>query len=335
MHEELCEWRDWQGVPDDDGWVDEDAGWEEESDNFSVAEVLPAVEEPPMHPAKRRLLELNQKHNVSVEQIDMLLSNDAFSMLQLKFLLAHGAALCRSLQRVYRQHLSLVPARVGPEVQQRFLCACAGQEKISGQLRPAFHGTRHQNIPSILKNGLLIPGQGNSLRVVNGSVHGVGIYTGQLGYCGASLSHGFSHGGPMFICGVIDDAQPVQQYALGIRSVSAESEHVRHVGNAMVIFESRRVAPLFVAVPGSGRWCAESFAPVAPKKPMVIVDFNWTRHKRIVARVRKEYPEHRSFHYRRLRGDWCGPRSRRCQDLKDSCKFLNRRAARKRRPKLS
>merc|ERR1712039_1146441 len=130
----------------------------------------------------------------------------------------------------------------------RFLEACVGEGKASGRLTPAFHGTAQKNIGSILKQGLLIPGEGNSLPVVNGSAHGLGIYTGACGLGGASLSHGFCRGGPMLICGVMDDAQPMQQYTLGLRSVSAESEHVRHVGSAIVIFESRRVAPFFVAV---------------------------------------------------------------------------------------
>ena len=44
-----------------------------------------------------------------------------------------------------------------------------------------YHGTRVQNIPSILSTGLKVPGQQSGVRVANGSAHGVGIYTGMPG----------------------------------------------------------------------------------------------------------------------------------------------------------
>lgn len=237
MQEALYDWLDWGQVSADDG--------------------EPAAEEPPMDPLKQRLLHLSQslctKHNIGLAEISALQCDDGFSALRRNFLFAHGPAICRDLQSVYRQHLQLVPASLCGKVQQRFLESCTGEGKASGRLRPAYHGTPPRNIRPILKQGLLIPGDGNSLPVVNGSAHGLGIYTGTVGMGGVSLSHEFCHGGPMLICGVMDDAQPVQQYALGLRSVKAESGNVRHVGSAMVIFESRRVAPLFVAVPRSWR----------------------------------------------------------------------------------
>lgn len=299
-----------------------------------------------MDPLKRRLLGLSQslwrKHNISLAETTALESNDEFSALRRNFLFAHGTGICRDLQSVYRQHLRLVPASLGDKVQQRFLESCMGEGKVSGHLRPAFHGTARENISPILQQGLLIPGDGNSLPVVNGSAHGLGIYTGTVGTGGVGLSHNYCRGGPMLICGVMDDAQPVQQYTLGIRSVSAESGHVRHVGNAMVIFESRRVAPLFAAIPRFGRSCAQSFAVL--RKPMISVGVNSGRHQTILQRIKDQYPEQRSshryrhgpcshaFHPRQPWKRWC---SHSGKEFKDPCKYLSRRAARKRRSKLS
>jgi len=52
----------------------------------------------------------------------------------------------------------------------------------------------------------------------------------------------------MIVCGILDDAtqsSSLESYRMGIRTTSHESPHVRHVGDAMVIFDDRRVAPFF------------------------------------------------------------------------------------------
>lgn len=113
-------------------------------------------------------------------------------------------------------------------------------------LTPAFHGTRESNIPSILEQGLLIPGRGNKLRVVNGSAHGLGIYTAKVH--NPRLSAGFAGFCPqgMLVVGVLDDAvMHSARKRLGNYSVGAESKEIIHVGDAMVVFEPSRVLPFF------------------------------------------------------------------------------------------
>merc|ERR1712224_208175 len=166
---------------------------------------------------------------------------------------------------------------------------------------PAYHGTAAKNISSISSRGLLIPGHGD-VRVAHGSAHGVGIYTAKLG--SSMLSKGFCDSDKLFVCGVIDakgeaatqcafqrlsrhhrqhrkpaawKSQPAPM--MGRFMVHKESNLVRHVGSAMVVFDERNVAPLFVA---SGiirhtvsRWripnrsqCLVSQASVTPQREL-------------------------------------------------------------------
>merc|ERR1712113_903258 len=92
-------------------------------------------------------------------------------------------------------------------------------------------GTAAINLGSIYRQGLLIPGVNNNLQVVNGSAHGLGIYTASIDNPGTSWAY-CRGGGSMLICGVLDDAV---------------SGHVKHAGGVMVVFDERRVVPLFVA----------------------------------------------------------------------------------------
>lgn len=95
--------------------------------------------------------------------------------------------------------------------------------------------------------GLVVPGVGNSIPVANGQAHGRGIYTATLN--NAMLSWGFSRGAerPMLVCGVLDDAEILNEtHNIGMLQVTAESSSVRHVGNAMVVLNPERVAPLYI-----------------------------------------------------------------------------------------
>lgn len=87
----------------------------------------------------------------------------------------------------------------------------------------------------------------NNLKVANGSLHGLGIYTATAD--APSLSWGFCRGErTMLICGVLDDSMAKAQIDYqGFLPVRAESDDIRRVGEAIVIFEPRRVVPLFVA----------------------------------------------------------------------------------------
>lgn len=136
------------------------------------------------------------------------------------------------------------PTPLSSDLESRFLNAC---KELPGEVKPAFHGTNAANLDSIFSLGLVIPGQGNKVKVANGQAHGLGIYTATLD--NPMLSWGFARGTsrPMLVCAVLDDAEVLDQsQQLGMLQMTAESHSVRHVGNAMVVFDPQRVAPLFV-----------------------------------------------------------------------------------------
>merc|ERR1712187_1011 len=103
------------------------------------------------------------------------------------------------------------------------------------------------NHESIFTQGMLIPGEGNDIKVANGSAHGNGVYVAKLS--NPWLSQGFVRGAnKMLICGVVDDAKATTlPQRFGFSHATRESNTVRHVGDAMVVFDSSCVAPLFVA----------------------------------------------------------------------------------------
>mmetsp|Transcript_51202 Transcript_51202/g.119445 ORF Transcript_51202/g.119445 Transcript_51202/m.119445 type:complete len:412 (-) Transcript_51202:234-1469(-) len=139
-----------------------------------------------------------------------------------------------------------------------------------------YHGTKAQNIDSISRIGLLMPGK-NGHQVANGSAHGVGIYSAKLG--AASLSRGFCDSPKMFLCAVCDPSQPPEENAeqlqanqwkpsttvvqttfpkkptavnvhpsarKGRHEVHRRSDEVIHVGDAVVTFQEGFVVPLFL-----------------------------------------------------------------------------------------
>jgi hypothetical protein len=173
-------------------------------------------------------------------------TGDAFDALRVKFLQRHGKALLNSLDQCTIGR-TLKPAPVAREVQERFLRVCGNGKECASKISPGFHGTPASVHESIFSKGLLIPGQNNDLVNRNGRAHGNGIYIAKLS--NPWLSQGFAHGtSKMLVCGVMDDAVSLSQVArLGSFGVTKESDNVRHVGDAMVVFESACVAPLFVA----------------------------------------------------------------------------------------
>lgn len=182
----------------------------------------------------------------------------------------------------------LSPIFPSKSVSKAFFEVC---RKHDHKISIGYHGTKQRNIGSISKVGLLVPGQESGVKVANGSAHGVGVYTAQLG--SASLSRTFCDSGKIFICAICDTSQPItpqeveankwvasSTYVMtvfpntsggnkpttrrGNYNVTRESEEVRHVGSAMVIFDDRFVVPLFLGtVPPP---------PDAPEDPQAIVD---------------------------------------------------------------
>jgi len=162
----------------------------------------------------------------------------SFQDLQRGFLQTYGKRIKAELPGV-----TLVPTRVGSHVEQGFLRSMQ-QEDV--QLQPAYHGTLRKNFDSIQANGLLVPGTGG-VTVANGNAHGAGIYTAKLG--ASHLSKAFSKDSKdIFVCAVADDRSQCEKgHQLGSLTLHSESKDVRHVGNAMVVSDSKRVAPLFIA----------------------------------------------------------------------------------------
>lgn len=179
-------------------------------------------------------------------------SGDVFDKFRVRFLKRHGIDVLKSLGKCTRD-TKLSPAPLAAEVRERFLAAATGS--IPRSIVPGFHGTVASAYESIFKLGLLVPGQEivpgqeTIVSVRNGSVHGVGVYIATLQ--NPKLSIGFARGiNQMLVCGVVDDAAEATSPAssmLGSFRVSKESSKVRHVGDAMVVFDSACVAPLFVA----------------------------------------------------------------------------------------
>jgi hypothetical protein len=60
-----------------------------------------------------------------------------------------------------------------------------------------YHGTREGNVPGICAHGLLIPGTGTGVRVINGSAYGAGVYTASNAITSTSY---MCPAGFMFIC---------------------------------------------------------------------------------------------------------------------------------------
>lgn len=168
-----------------------------------------------------------------------------FEDVQARFLKKHGRPLSSTLKTVLQEPIQIKAAPLSDDVKSRFMEAFAANRGFD-RLVPAFHGTNAGLHESIFQRGLLIPGAGNDLRVRNGSAHGLGIYTATVS--SPWLSRGFCSAPRMLICGVLDDARAMRDpYRLGSLVVSRESETVRHVGHAIVVFDSCRVAPLFEA----------------------------------------------------------------------------------------
>lgn len=158
-----------------------------------------------------------------------------FHSFRRSFIELHRMDLLSSLQEVFGE-TQIEPAPVSASVIQRFMHdlpkAFRKNSPHACKILAGFHGTALKNHKSICDRGLLIPGQGNELRIVNGAAHGKGVYVARKH--AAWLSFGFCSSPKMFICAVLD---------LGC---------VTYPGDAMVIANSAHVVPLFIA--GSSRF---------------------------------------------------------------------------------
>lgn len=203
----------------------------------------------------------------------------SFEGLQTAFMCEHGAKLKQELG----PSVKLVPAALSSTVQNQFLESVQNSGEVPDF---GYHGTARKNFSGIFNQGLRIPGSGG-VRVVNGSDHGVGIYTAKPG--AAYLSRGFCDSEDMLVCGLVtakpemasDQAtkpprmvcQHRNHHKPGANSASSSSAPkmlgrfgvtrddgiIREVGQARVVFKESYVAPLFIAK-GSGKQEAKVYA---------------------------------------------------------------------------
>jgi len=224
-------------------------------------------------------------------------SESSFLQFRWKFMELHGSLICENLKRLFNDSFFIRFAPLSCDVASTFMKACQGG--LAGKLRPAYHGTNEVNLPSIYRQGLLIPGQGNGIKVANGSAHGLGIYTADVS--NPHLSWGYARGSfqKLLICGVIDDVG------------HSTAPEVKHAGSALVIFNSDRVIPLFEA---TLRNPAPQQPPLAAPKPSNARALRSPKFERPTRQPRKPL-RHRSPAQQQLTG---------------VAKFFARRAARRR-----
>lgn len=180
---------------------------------------------------------------------------------------------------------AITPAPVSTEVQKRFLSRCNAYGEDSLVL--GYHGTPTRNHDSIFQKGLKIPGNGSvpiangnahgrGIYLAEAGAHGLSktflkgdsdmlvcgvvdntlpdleeltdpdrhdtkdAVTPRFVFNGSSLAHR-CHRKPSA------PAQQLSSQYLGRQLLHAETEQLRHVGSAMVVFHEAHVAPLYVA----------------------------------------------------------------------------------------
>merc|ERR1711904_683787 len=95
-----------------------------------------------------------------------LCCQDEFDSFRNAFLSHYEKHIRKGLRSSLSNPVQLFPAPVSHAVQKRFM-TCANKNG-SGFVCPGFHGTDCTKHSSIFQHGLLIPGEGNKLKVVHG-----------------------------------------------------------------------------------------------------------------------------------------------------------------------
>eukprot|EP00930_Biecheleria_cincta_P018345 TRINITY_DN14324_c0_g5_i1.p1 TRINITY_DN14324_c0_g5~~TRINITY_DN14324_c0_g5_i1.p1 ORF type:complete len:737 (+),score=90.83 TRINITY_DN14324_c0_g5_i1:82-2292(+) len=186
------------------------------------------------------LSELEHEKAVSAE---MGTERVSFDQMRNNFMRLHGSEIRSNLQSVFDGPVKIEPAPVAPAIKKQFM---ESSQNGGNTIVPTYHGSNSANYPSIFERGLLIPGRRNELKIVHGAAHGRGIYTAQVN--APDLSRGFCTEPKMLVCGVADDAQALlSTAACGSQRISAQSNAIRHVGDAVVVFDEKRVVPLYQA----------------------------------------------------------------------------------------
>mmetsp|Transcript_88229 Transcript_88229/g.189346 ORF Transcript_88229/g.189346 Transcript_88229/m.189346 type:complete len:713 (+) Transcript_88229:110-2248(+) len=202
---------------------------------------------PPLPPelvaaAKEKAAFFTERVKKSAATLKEMLSKGSKSLrcLQAAFLAEHETRIRTSLGSVFSGAIHLTPAPLENAAYERFLASVLSSS-FREEVCPAFHGTDARNHDSIFKRGLLIPDDGNGIRVVHGAAHGRGVYTANVD--AAWLSKGFCTAPRMLVCAVL------------------QSRCVRHVGDAMVVGDASHVLPLFEGTGESFSGCLRNSGP--------------------------------------------------------------------------
>jgi len=168
-------------------------------------------------------------------------ATSSFRNLQSDFLHRHKEAILEELG----PDVFLVPANLSENVQNSFLHTVKEQGFL-----PTFgyHGTREKNIPSILKQGLMIPGPESGLSITNGRHQGVGIYSATPG--NSWIAHWYANTSKIFVCGVLDPKVPVQPGSKYVETPLQDRGgeiRVAEGGNVRVMTNDKLIAPLYIA----------------------------------------------------------------------------------------
>lgn len=159
-----------------------------------------------------------------------------FEDLRKSFFKKYEQLIRENISSCFQGELEILSAPVSSVVMKLFVDgsrrnSVAGKRtdrQASGRWIPVLHGTTAENHRSIFEQGLLIPGRGNSLRVVHGAAHGRGIYT--AGLHAAWLSKGFCSEHRMLVCAVL------------------RAGDYKYARDAIVVMDKSHVVPLFEAI---------------------------------------------------------------------------------------
>jgi len=178
------------------------------------------------------------------KRVDRQIQAPNWEEFQQRFLRKHLHRLTQDLESVWSERVDFKPAPLNNALRLQFLQDMGTSEAT---VVPVFHGTKIENYDSIYDRGLLVPGEGNEIKVANGSAHGRGIYTARVG--NARTSRGYCQSQKrMLVCAVLD-------HDVTFHGNLELDTPVKHVGDSvLVVQDPRRVVPVFEAV-GTGVRC--------------------------------------------------------------------------------
>ena len=211
-------------------------------------------------PEEKYLDELSQKYTVDISYDLKVAPRDKFEKFRSEFFYSHGHCFLGQLQHLYLCHYSRWNLRATPVsewVRQKFLDTLESESEGSegeNKLVMTFHGTNQNALRSIYKDGLLVPGLDNVIRVANGSAYGCGIYAARSDCASTSWNYSRGNTQPILICAALDGPTGI----------------VYHGSNFMVFFQNHRVVPLFEA--SVAEYQLRIPAPVpAPTPPVITI----------------------------------------------------------------